>query len=123
MSATEVMEERSEKMAIGCEVVQCYAQLASTVRLMARLAQAGDWGRLPELEARCEEIVERLKVIEPLTTLYPAQRQEARRLIECIQRDQMQVSDAVKPQLERLMVTMTSLYQEKNLGDVYGPKH
>jgi flagellar protein FliT len=117
------MEDGSGKLAIGCEVVQCYGRLAATVALMARLAHAGDWGRLPELEARCEAVVERLKVIEPLTTLYPPQRQEARRLIERIQRDREQVSGAVKPQLERLMATMTSLYQEKNLVEVYGPRH
>ena len=122
MSATNVMENWSEKMAISCEVVQCYAQVASTVGLMAKLASAGDWGRLPELGARCDADVERLKVIEPMTTLHPVQRQEARHLIERIRRDQAQVNDAVRPQLERLMATMNSLYQERNLGEVYGSK-
>jgi len=110
-------------MATTSEVVHCYDQLAARVALMAELARTKDWGRLPELEAQCSALVERLKVIQPLETLEPAQFEETRRLIERIRADQDEVCGLVKPQIEQLISRMSHLSQQRSLGRAYGPHH
>lgn len=110
-------------MATRSEVVHCYGQLASGVALMAELARAKEWGRLPELEAQCAAIVERLKVLEPTEALEPAQFEEALRLIDRIRADQKEVSGLVKPQIEQLLSRMSYLSQQRSLGKTYGPPH
>jgi len=110
-------------MATRSEVVHCYGQLASGVALMAELARAKEWGRLPALEAQCAAIVERLKVLVPLETLEPSQFEEALRLIERIRVDQDEVCGLVKPQIEQLIARMSYLQQQRSLGKAYGPPH
>ena len=48
--------------AIRSGVIHCYAQLASILSLMSALARAKEWDRLPELEAQCAGVIERLIV-------------------------------------------------------------
>ena len=110
-------------MATRSEVVHCYGQLASGVALMAQLARAKDWGRLPALEAQCAAIVERLKILQPMEALEPAEFEEALRLIDCIRADQQEVSGLVKPQIEQLLARMSYLSQQRSLGKAYGPPH
>ena len=110
-------------MAVTSEVVHCYGQLAARVALMAELARAKEWGRLPELEAECSAVVERLKVLQTLETLDTAQWEETRRLIERIRADQDEVCGLVKPQIEQLISRMSSLSQQRSLGRAYGPHH
>jgi flagellar protein FliT len=107
-------------MAFRSEVVHCYGQLASSFALMVDLARAKDWGRLPELEAQCTAVVERLRQIEPLE---PAQLGEALRLIDRIRVDQAEVSGLIKPQLEDLLAHMGHLSQQRSLGRAYGQAH
>jgi flagellar protein FliT len=110
-------------MAFRSEVVHCYGQLASSFALMVDLARAKDWGRLPELEAQCTAVVERLRQIEPLERLDPAQLGEALRLIDRIRIDQAEVSGLIKPQLDDLLGRMSYLSQQRSLGKAYGPAH
>lgn len=110
-------------MAVSSEVVHCYGQLASRVAFMAELAREKEWGRLPELEVQCNEIVDRLKVLQPLETLDPAQFEETRRLMARIRADQDEVCGLVKPQIEQLISRMTMLSQQRSLGRAYGPQH
>ncbi|MDM0074579.1 flagellar protein FliT [Variovorax sp. J2P1-59] len=110
-------------MATRSEVVHCYGQLASRVALMAELARAKEWGQLPELEVQCSALVDRLKVLQPIEALDPAQFEETRRLIERIRADQDEVCGLVKPQIEQLIARMSHLSQQRSLGRAYGPPH
>lgn len=103
--------------------MHCYDQLASGVALMAQLARAKEWGRLPELEARCAALVDRLKVLQPLEALDPTQFEEIGRLIGRIRVDQEVVQGLVKPQIEQLIARMSHLHQQQSLGRAYGPPH
>jgi len=117
------MKKMKDNMAVTSEVVHCYSELAVRVSLMAELARAKEWGRLPELEAQCSALVDRLKVLQPMEVLDPAQYDEMRRLIARIQVDQDEVSGLVKPQIEELIARMSSLHQQQTLGKAYGPRH
>ncbi len=110
-------------MAVTSEVVHCYSELAVRVSLMAELARAKEWGRLPELEAQCAALVDRLKVLQPMEVLDPAQYDEMCRLIARIRIDQDEVCGLVKPQIEELIARMSSLHQKQTLGKAYGPPH
>ena len=106
-------------MAVRSEVVHCYGQLASTLSLMATLARAKEWDRLPELEAQCAEVVERLRAVSPHESLDPAQVDEARRLMQRIRADQQAVCELVKPQLAHLVATMADLQKRNELDRAY----
>ncbi len=110
-------------MAVRSEIVHCYSELAARVSLMAELAREKDWGRLPELEAQCAALVERLKALQPHESLEPAQFDAIRRLIARIRLDQDEVCDLVKPQIEELVARMSALSQRKTLGKAYGSRH
>ncbi|WP_232076429.1 flagellar protein FliT [Variovorax sp. PBL-H6] len=107
-------------MAATSEVVHCYAQLASNLSLMVSLARAKEWDRLPELEAQCASVLERLSVVSPQETLGVAQIAEARRLLERIRADQQAVSELVKPQLAHLVAAMADLQKRSELDRAYG---
>ena len=110
-------------MAFCSEVVHCYGQLASRFERMAELARAKEWGELPELEAQCSSLVERLKALDPLEVLGGAELQEALRLIDRIRADQAEVSGLIKPQIDELLSRMSYLSQQRSLGRAYGPAH
>jgi flagellar protein FliT len=114
------MKKMRDNMAVTSEVVHCYSELAVRVSLMAELARAKEWGRLPELEAQCSALVDRLKLLQPLESLDPAQYDEVRRLIARIRMDQDEVCGLVKPQIEQLIARMSSLHHQQTLGKAYG---
>ncbi|MBT2337236.1 flagellar protein FliT [Variovorax paradoxus] len=87
--------------------------------LMAALARAGEWDRLPQLEARCAALVDRLKAIGAVS-LDAAQLAQVRSLIASIHADQDEVCGLVKPQLERLVAKMAQLQNRSELGKAYG---
>jgi flagellar protein FliT len=107
-------------MAARSEVVHCYAQLASILSLMAALARAKEWDGLPELEAQCATVIERLRVVSPQESLDPAQIEEACRLLQRIRADQQVVCELVKPQLAHLVATMADLQKRSELDKAYG---
>lgn len=112
-----------EQMAVRSEIVHCYEQLAACISRMLALARAKEWGQLPELESRCSASVERLKAIQPLASLEPAQRDLVLHLLERICTEQAELSGLIKPQLDDLIRRMDSLNQQKNLGKAYGLAH
>jgi len=114
------MKEREKDMAATSEVVRCYAQLASTLSLMAALARAKEWDRLPELEAQCASVLQRLSAVSPHETLDPARVAEARGLLQRIRADQQAVCELVKPQLAHLVATMADLQKRSELDRAYG---
>lgn len=117
------MKTQREERAASSEIVHCYGQLAARVALMAQLARSKEWGRLPELESQCTVLVERLKDLEQIQSLDPAQYEEMRRLITRIRADQAEVCGLVKPQIEQLIARMTSLHQQQSLEKAYGQAH
>lgn len=110
-------------MAHPRDIVHCYGQLASIAAQMVVLAQAKNWGALPAAEAQCAAIVERLRAIEPIVTLAPADVAEAQRLILSIQADQAIVNGIVRPQLDQLVESMSALQHRKSLDKAYGHAH
>lgn len=102
-------------MASRSEVVHCYDQLAWTLSRMRESALARKWEQLPALESHCASLVDRLKCIEPLEALDPAQREEVRQLAARVRADQEAVSALVRPQLERLMKKMEQLQKKQAL--------
>jgi flagellar protein FliT len=106
-------------MAARSEVVHCYAQLASILSLMATLARAKAWDRLPDLEAQCTALIDRLRDITPQESLDTAQTGEAQRLLQSIRADQQAVCELVKPQLAHLVATMADLQKRSELGRAY----
>ena len=104
------------------EVLHCYAELASTLSLMATLARAKEWTRLPELEAQCTAMAERLRVVSLQESLNPSQVEDARRLMRCIRADQQTVCELVQPQLAHLVASMADLQNRTELDRAYGPK-
>ncbi|WGT66300.1 flagellar protein FliT [Variovorax paradoxus] len=117
MSTTETPD--SQAVPVRDEVLRCYGELASTMSLMAALARTKEWERLPELEARCAAVVDRLKAIGTVS-LDAAQLERVRSLIDCIHSDQEEVCELVKPQLESLMAKMGQLQKRSELGKAYG---
>lgn len=109
-----------EQMAVRSEIVHCYEQLASSISLMLELARAKEWGRLPELEARCSAVVARLREIEPLGSLDESQLEHALHLLDRIRAEQAELSGLVKPQLDDLVRRMGYLHQQKSLDRAYG---
>ena len=110
-------------MAVRSEVVHCYEQLAVHIAQMLVLARAKEWGELPELEARCSALVERLRAIEPLEMLDAIQIERVLGLLDRIRADQAEVSGLIKPQLDDLIGRMGTLHRQKSLGRAYGPTH
>lgn len=106
-------------MPVRHEVIHCYGELASAMSLMASLARASEWDRLPELEARCAALVDRLKAVGAVS-LDAAQLDHVRGLIVRIHADQDEVCGLVKPQLERLVDKMAQLQNRSDLGRAYG---
>lgn len=104
------------------ELIRCYRELASTMSLMAALTRAGDWLRLPELEARSAVLVERIKAVGTVG-LDAEQRAHVCSLIERIQADQTDVSERVKPQLDMLLAKMAQLQRRSDLDRAYGLPH
>jgi flagellar protein FliT len=78
VSTTETPD--SQAVPVRDEVLRCYGELASTMSLMAALARTKEWERLPELEARCAAVVDRLKAIGTVS-LDAAQLERVRSLI------------------------------------------
>lgn len=112
----------SQAVPVHHELVRCYRELASTMSLMAGLTRAGDWQRLPELEARSAELVERIKAVGEVD-LDAQQRAHVRDLIERIQADQAEVSRLVKPQIDLLLAKMAQLQRRSELDRAYGLPH
>lgn len=106
-------------MTARSEVIYCYAQLASILSLMAALARTKAWDRLPELEAQCATVIERLRTVSPQESLEPAQVEEARRLLQRIRADQQVVCELVKPQIAHLVATMADLQHRSELDKAY----
>ena len=110
-------------MTTKSEVVHCYGQLAAITARMRELSHAQQWSRLPELEARCAALIERLKEIEPGAVLDSCERDEVRHALSRVRVDQDEVLRLVKPQLRHLLAGIAQLQQQHILEKTYGGAH
>lgn len=102
------------------EVMHCYEQIAPLTERMLVLARAKQWGELPRLEGQCSSMVERLKDIEPLSTLDEAQSARKYVLLGRISANSSEIVNMIMPQLSRLVGVMKSLDRQRSLHRAYG---
>lgn len=102
------------------EVMHCYEQIAPLTERMLILARAKQWGELPVLEGQYSSMVERLKDIEPLSSLDEAQSARKYVLLSRISANSTEIFNMVMPQLAKLVGVMKSLEQQRSLHKAYG---
>lgn len=107
-------------MSSQSEVMHCYEQIATLAERMLTLARTGQWGELPAQETRYSDMVDRLKVIEPLESLLEEQVARKYQLLSRITVNQAEVSSLVMPQLRHLGEVLKSLEQQESLKKAYG---
>jgi len=101
------------------DVMHCYEQIALLTERMLVLARAKQWGELPVLEEQYSSIVERLKDIEPLSTLDEAQSARKYLLLSRISANSTEIFGVVMPQLAKLVGVMKSLERQRSLHKAY----
>lgn len=102
------------------EVMHCYELIAPLTERMLILARTKQWAELPVLEARCSDMVDRLREIEPLHTLDEAQLARKYQLLSLIIANSDEIFGMVMPQLAKLVTLMQSLEQQQSLQRTYG---
>ena len=107
-------------MSSQSEVMHCYEQIDTLTERMLTLVRAGQWGELPAQEAVYSDLVDRLKVIEPLELLHEEQVARKYQLLSRITSSQGEVSSLVMPQLAHLGAALKSLEQQESLRKAYG---
>jgi len=110
-------------MSVNSEVVYCYDRLATLTTRMLELSREEEWGQLPGLEALCAALISRLKEIEPDTDLDELQRDEVRRSLLRVRKDQEEVFRLVKPQLRHLLSSIANLQKRDSVERAYGASH
>ena len=97
---------RKLKMSSQSEVMHCYEQIATLSGQMLVLARTGQWGELPAHETLCSNMVEHLKVIEPLESLLQAQVARKYQLLSRIVSNEAEIFSLVMPQLRDMLKRM-----------------
>jgi len=96
-------------MRVGKDVVHWCGELASTVSQMRDLAGRREWSHLPDLDARCERIIERLRGLGLRRPLRPVERATVEAFAARIQADREALTQLVRPQLAALLRQMQGL--------------
>ena len=107
-------------MSSQSEVMHCYEQIAMLTEGMLTQARSGHWAELPTLEALYSDMVDRLKVIEPMESLHEEQVARKYQLLSRITSNQAEISSLVMPHLAHLGEVLKSLEQQENLQKAYG---
>lgn len=110
-------------MSVNSEVVYCYDRLATLTERMLELSREEEWGQLPGVESLCAALIDRLKEIEPTTTLDSSQRDQVRQSLLRVRADQEEVCRLVKPQLRILLGSIAQLQQQDSVNKAYGTTH
>ena len=108
------------EMSSQSEVMHCYEQIAALAEQMLSLARSCKWGELPAHETMYSDMVERLKVVEPLESLHEEQVARKYLLLSRIASYQAQIFSLVMPQLRHLGEMLRNLEQQDNLQKAYG---
>lgn len=108
-------------MSSQSEEMHCYEQIALLTERMLIPARAGQWGALPALEARCSDMVDRLKAIaiEPLKMLDESQSVRKYQLLGRINSNLAEIRGIVMPQMVRLGAVLKSLELQQRLQKTY----
>lgn len=101
------------------EIVHCCRELAATITQMCNLARSGQWSRLADLDARCTELSERMRGMDPDAPLHPMDRARLAALFTRIRADQQELSSLVRPQFTQLMRQVELLQRQQELGRAY----
>lgn len=107
-------------MSSQSEVMHCYEQIATLTDRMLVLARSGQWGELPAQEAMCSDLVDHLRVIEPLESLHEEQVARNYQLLSRITSSQAEISSLVMPQLRQLGEALKSMERQECLKKAYG---
>lgn len=102
------------------DIIGSYAQLAATVGRMLALAHERRWADLPELDAHCSTLVERLREMTPGEPLTPRERAHVAALTVRIEADQKELAALIRPELSNLMRNMERLQRQRQLHRAYG---
>ena len=108
------------EMSSQSEVMHCYEQIAPLTECILLQARAGHWSELPAQEALYSNMVERLRVIEPLESLLESQVARKYQLLSRIISNQAEIYSLVMPQLVHLSQVLRSLEQQESLEKTYG---
>ena len=108
------------EMGSQSEVMHCYEQIAPLTECILLQARAGHWSELPAQEALYSDMVERLRVIEPLESLLESQVARKYQLLSRIISNQAEIYSLVMPQLVHLGQVLKSLEQQESLEKTYG---
>lgn len=93
----------------GSDVLACYDELAVTVADMLELARTRQWARLPELDARCSELVARIEDA-PSADFSESEHIHLETLASRIQQGQDALNALVQPQLLHLVRRMYEVH-------------
>ncbi|MFZ2294646.1 MAG: flagellar protein FliT [Polaromonas sp.] len=107
-------------MSSQSEVMHCYEQIAPLTEHMLTLARSGQWGELPAQEAMYSDLVDRLRVIEPLESLMESQVARKYQLLIRIRANHAGICSLVMPQLAHLGEVLRSQEQQESLQKAYG---
>lgn len=86
----------------SCGLINRYEDIASASRGMLEAARRGDWAEVEQIEGRCRELIEALKVAAVTDTL--SENEKARRmvLLRTILKDDAQIRLRAEPWLRDL---------------------
>ena len=101
------------------EVMHYYEQITPLVEHMLVLGRSGDWAELPALETQYSDMVDHLKVIEPLATLDESQLARKYQLLSRITANHAEIYSILMPQLTKLGAVLRSLEQQHSLQNMY----
>jgi len=108
------------EMSTQSEVMHCYEQIAPLTERMLLTANTGQWAVLPALEVQYSDIVDRLKLIEPMEELSEDQVARKSQLLQRIMSNHAAIHAMVIPQLNRLGAILRSLEQQQDIQNFYG---
>ena len=90
-------------------VLYWYEKMAALTGRMLVLTHTHQWGDLPALEIRYDDMTEQLKMVEPLYALNAEQSAEKCHLLRVINSNQYTISSFIQPQLDVLGAGSRSL--------------
>jgi flagellar protein FliT len=102
------------------DMIGWYVQLAAAVTRMLAFAHERRWSELPELDAYCTTLVERLRRITPPQELSARERAHVAALTVRIEADQKELAALIRPELANLMRNMERLQRQRRLHSLYG---
>lgn len=102
------------------EIIATYESILTLTSQMLDAARQSDWDRLVEHEAKCKELVDRLR-INPPAALEPEARKRKVEIIHRVLADDAEIRNLTEPWMARLQHLLSGTRQERKLRAAYGP--